>query len=99
MESLNARDGRWRVLASNANQVNVLIHLDLALLNGSRADSASARNVHGRIDRHQELLVDFSLRHLEGLIHRFYQLFDGVNTELGIFSIEGAESRALDESA
>ncbi len=96
-EGLDARDGRPRGGRSVAHQLDFIADFDLSLLDRASDDGASAFDVIGRLDGHQERLVDVSLWHGDVVVHDAEQLFDFGLSDVRVFVFETAESRAADE--
>lgn len=97
VEGLNTSNSGRNMLSSNTNQMNILIQLEGTLLNSTRADGTSTGDVDRLINGHEELLVDESLRQLEGVIHRIDQILHGLLAELGVSAVEGAKCGTLNK--
>ena len=80
-EHLDARDDRLRG-RPDADDLDCLAHLDDAALDAARHHRAAARDREHVFDRHQERLVDRTLRLRDILVHRLHQLQDRVMADL-----------------
>src|SRR5437899_3000127 len=74
-EHLDARDDGLLV-GAEAHHLDLFADFDLAAVNSSSRDRATARNREDVFDRHQERLVDFALRDWNRFIERREQLLD-----------------------
>jgi hypothetical protein len=61
VEHLDAGDDRLRRLGVDADDLDLLADLDLALLDAARDDGAAARDREHVLDRHEERLVERAL--------------------------------------
>ncbi len=81
----------------DADDLDFLADLDDAALDATRAHRAAARDREHVFDRHQERLVDRTLRLRDVLVDRLHQLEDGVVAELRVLVFQRHQGRALDD--
>lgn len=97
METLDTGHRRRQVLSLDTDDVHVLIDLRRTLLDRSRHDAASSRNINGLIDRHKELFFHLTWRHLKLIVHSLNQFLNCLSAKLAVLPVQGAERRPLDE--
>ena len=97
VEGLDTSDSGGGVLSINSDQVDVLVHLEDTLLDGSSTDGSSSGDIDRVVDGHEEVFLGLSDWDLESLVHCVDKLLDGINSDLLVGSVECAESGSLDE--
>src|SRR5882672_132504 len=95
-EHLNAGDdGLLRI--AQAHDLDFLADLDDAALDAAGHHGAAARDREHVFHRHQERLVDRTLRLRNVAVHRLHQFQDRIVAELGVLAFECRQRRTLDD--
>src|SRR5699024_133161 len=94
-EHLDARDGGLGGLVLDADELDILVHVDLATLDTARDDGAAAGDREDVLDRHEEGLVRLTLRVRDGRVAGLHEVDDGVDPLL--LALERLERRDGDD--
>src|SRR5699024_10014737 len=78
-EHLDARDGGLGGLLLDADELDILVHVDLATLDTTGDDGAATGDREDVLDGHEERLVRLTLRVRDGLVARLHEVDDGLN--------------------
>ena len=84
-------------MSRKPDDLDFLAHLDDAALDTPRHHRAAARDREHVFDRHQERLVDRTLRLRNVGVDRLHQLENRVLADLRLLALERAQRRALDD--
>ena len=95
LEHLEARDGRLLDLGVDADDLDLVADLALALLDAAGDDGAAARDREHVLDRHQERLVDVARRLRDVGVDGLHELED-LRRPLGV-ALERLQRRDLDD--
>ena len=82
---------------ADADDLDFLADLDDTALDAAGADGAAARDREHVFDRHQERLVDRTLRLRDVFVDRLHQLEDRIVAELRLLVLKRHQGRALDD--
>jgi hypothetical protein len=97
VEGLNTSDGGGGGLSSDADHVDIVVDLDLALLDSTSDDAATAGDIQGRVDRHEEVLLGLTNWLLDGVVHGLNELLNSIGADGGLGAVESVEGGTLDE--
>ena len=78
---------------TQADEIDFLAHLDLAALDTAGGDGAAAGDGEDVFDRHEEGLVDFTLRKRNVAVDLGHQLEDGLGARVLAVAVEGLHRR------
>ena len=92
-EHLHARAGRL-LRRLDAHDLELVAHVHHAALDPARHHRATARNREHVLNRHQERLVDRTLRRRDPAVHRFHQRADRAFADLGVTPLHRRKRRA-----
>src|SRR5580765_4187986 len=95
-EHLDAGHDRLR-RRLDADDLDLLAHLDLPALDTAGGDGAAARDREDVLDRHEEGLVDLALRLRDERVDRLHELLDRAAAELARVTLERLQRAAADD--
>ena len=95
VEHLDTGDGGLGALLADADDVDFLVHLDLATLHTTGDDGATTGDREHVLHRHEEGLLGLTNRLRDALVDSVHELFDGLDP-LGV-AFERLQGRDLDD--
>jgi len=99
VEGLDTRDSGWSWSSADSDQVDFVVDLAGSLLNCASGHNTTSSDAHTRVNRHKEILFILTCWLNKLFIHCIGELFDSLDANLWVGSVQSGQSTTLDESS